>query len=114
MNQSPGGSLRQIKSVFDSEVTIDAAVIKHILIRHPEMRKLRDLEGSISLTITSPDFVFEGRYGENIAARKIRAGAFRGKWMMVPYEEGGRAKTAFIASKVEKIMKRGIVLWKRG
>ena len=55
----------------------------------------------------------EGRYGENIAARRIDAGAFVGKWLMVPYEECGRVKTAFIASRVEKIMKRGVVLWKR-
>jgi hypothetical protein len=103
-----------MKSVFGSEVALDASVIKHVLKRHPEMKKLRDLKGSVSLTITSPDFVFEGRYGESIAARKIEAGAFRGRWMMVPYEEGGRVKTAFIASKVQKILKRGIVLWKRG
>ena len=103
-----------MKSVFGSEVTLDASVIKHVLIRHPEMRKLRDLKGSVSLTITSPDFVFEGRYEESIAARKIEAGVFKGKWMMVPYEEGGRVKTAFIVSKVQKILKRGIVLWKRG
>jgi hypothetical protein len=33
--------------------------------------------------------------------------------MMVPYEEYGGVKTAFRVSKVEKILKRGIVLWKR-
>lgn len=102
-----------MKSVFGSEVTLDAAVVKHVLKRHPELKKLRDLKGSVSLAITSPDFVLRGRYGENIAARRIEAGAFGGKWMMVPYEEYGRVKTAFIASKVEKILKRGIVLWKR-
>jgi len=104
--------LGSLKSVFGSEVTLDTAVVKHVLKRHPEMKRLRDLKGSISLTITSPDFVFKGRYGENIAARRIEAGVFEGKWMMVPYEEYGRVKTAFLASKVEKILKRGI-LWKR-
>jgi hypothetical protein len=104
--------LGPVKSVFGSEVSLDAAVIKHVLKRHPELKKLRDVKGSILLTIASPNFVFMGRYGENIAARRIEAGVFEGKWMMVPYEEYGMVKTAFIASKVEKILKRGI-LWKR-
>jgi len=105
--------LGSVKSVFGSKVILDTAVVKHVLKRHPEMKRLRNLKGSISLTITSPDFVFEGRYGENIAARRIEAGTFKDKWMMVPYEEYGRVKTAFIASKVEKLLKRGILLWKR-
>ena len=102
-----------VKSVFGNEVTLDSAVVKHVLKRHPELKNLRDLKESISLTITSPDFVFEGRYGESIAARRIEAGMFRGKWLMVPYEEHGRVKTAFIASRAERIFKRGIALWKR-
>ena len=77
------------------------------------MAKLRDLHKSILLTITSPDFVLKGRYGENIAARRIGAGTFKGKWMMVPYEEGGRIKTAFIISNIEKIIRGRIALWKR-
>lgn len=105
--------MESVKSIFDNEVILDTAVIKHVLKRHPELKKLRDVKGSILLTIASPDFVLEGKYGENIAARKIDAGAFAGKWLMVPYEECGRVKTAFIASRVKKIMKRGVVLWKR-
>ncbi len=75
------------------------------------MAKLRDLKESISLAVACPDFVFGGRYGEHIAARKIESGAFEGRWMMVPYEEGGRVKTAFVISNVEKVKKA--VLWKR-
>jgi len=77
------------------------------------MRKLLGLNENILLTIAYPDFVFAGRYGENIAVRKIEAGAFKGKWMMVPYEEGGMVKTAFIVSNVKKIIRRRVVLWKR-
>ncbi|MBA7502614.1 hypothetical protein ES706_01207 [subsurface metagenome] len=75
------------------------------------MAKLRDLKESISLAVACPDFVFGGKYGKNIAARKIEAEALEGRWMMVPYEEGGRVKTAFIVSNVEKVKK--VVLWKR-
>jgi hypothetical protein len=74
---------------------------------------LRNLEKNISLAVASPDFVFAGEYGENIAVRKIKAGVSRDKWLMVPYEEGGKVKTAFIVSKVEKILRRRVVLWKR-
>lgn len=105
------GYLKSVKSVFGNDVILDS-IVKQVLRRHPEMTKLRDLKESISLAVASPDFVFAGRYGENIAARKIEAKAFKGKWMMVPYEEGGRVKTAFIVSSVEKIIRRA-VLWKR-
>jgi hypothetical protein len=102
-----------MKSIFGNEVTLDSQVVEHVLKRHPEMNKLRNLIENISLTIASPDFVIQGRYGGSIAARRIEAGVFMGKWIMVPYEEGGSVKTAFIASKVEKMLKRGIVLWTR-
>ena len=103
--------MKSIKSVFGNRVVLDSSTVKQILRRHPEMAKLRDLKESISLAVACPDFVFTGRYRENIAARKIEAGAFEGKWMMVPYEEGGKVKTAFIVSNVEKVKK--VVLWKR-
>mgnify|MGYP007084791643 CR=1 FL=1 len=96
--------MRLVKSVFGNEIVLDAAVIKHILKRHPEIGKMQDIEEAISLTIASPDFVFEGRYGETIAARRIKEEAFKGAWMMVPYEEGGRVKTTFIVSNIEKIV----------
>lgn len=106
------GYLKSVKSVFENDVILDS-IVKQVLRRHPETAKLRDLKEGISLAVASPDFVFAGRYGENIAARKIEAGTFEGKWMMVPYEEGGRVKTAFIVSSVEKIIRRRAVLWKR-
>jgi hypothetical protein len=71
--------LRSIKSIFGNEVILDSRVIEHVLKRHPEMNRLQDPTGNISLTIASPDFVVEGRYGENIAARRIKAGVFSGK-----------------------------------
>ena len=100
------------KSVLGNEVILDATVIQHILKRHPELKKLQNLEEAILLAVASPDFVFSGRYGENIAARKVKTGAFRGKWIVVPYDEGGGIKTAFIISNVEKIKRRRVMLWK--
>ncbi|KUO39039.1 MAG: hypothetical protein AVW05_02410 [Hadesarchaea archaeon DG-33] len=105
--------MKSVKSVFGNDVILDSSIVERVLRRHLEMAKLQDLEEIISLAVASPDFVFAGRYGENIAARKIEAGTFEGKWMMVPYEEGGRVKTAFIVSSVEKIIRRRAVLWKR-
>ena len=106
------GYLKSVKSVFGNDVILDSSTVKQILRKYPEMAKLRDLKESISLAVACPDFVFGGRYGEHIAARKIEAKAFKGKWMMVPYEEGGKVKTAFIVSSVEKIIRRRAVLWK--
>ncbi len=105
--------MESTKSVFGNEVVLDATVVQHILKRHPELKKLRNLEDDILLTVAAPDFVFGGRYGENIAARKIKTGAFNGKWIVVPYDEGGRVKTAFIISDIKKVMQRRVVLWKQ-
>ena len=102
-----------VKSVFGNHVILDLSIVEQVLRRHPEMAKLGDLKEGISLAVASPDFVFAGKYGENIAARKLEAGAFKGKWMMVPYEESGRVKTAFMVSNVEKTIRRRVVLWKR-
>ena len=104
--------MKSVKSVFGKDVILGLSIVKQVLRRHPETAKLQDLKEDISLAVASPDFVFAGRYGENIAARKIEPGACKGKWMMVPYEEGGRVKTAFIVSSVEKIIRRRAVQWK--
>lgn len=104
--------MRSTRSVFGNEVTLDTTVLQHILKRHPELKKLQNLEGDILFTVASPDFVFGGKYEENIAARKIKAGAFKGKWIVVPYDESGQIKTAFIISNVEKIKRERVVLWK--
>jgi len=80
--------------------------------RHPELKKLQNLEENILLSVGSPDFVLGGRYEENIAVKKIKMGTFKGKWIVVPYEEGGGTKTAFIVSNVKKIKRRRVMLWK--
>jgi len=80
--------------------------------RHPELKKLQNLEENILLTVASPDFVLGGRYEESIAVKKLKMGAFKGKWIVVPYEEGGGTKTAFIVSNVKKIKRGRVVLWK--
>ncbi len=102
-----------VKSVFGKAVALDSPTVVHVLRRHPETTKLGGLKRCILLTVSSPDYVLAGRYGENIAARMIRTGAFRGKWLVVPYDEGGRVKTAFIVSDVERLIRGRVMLWKR-
>lgn len=106
------GQLRSTKSVFGDKVALDTTVPQHILKRHPELKKLQNLEWDILRTVASPDFVFGGRYGENIAVKKIKTGVFKGKWIVVPYDEGGGIKTAFIISSVGRIKRMRVVLWK--
>jgi len=71
------------------------------------------MDEKISLTIADPDFVFEGRYGENIAVRKIEETVPKDTWIVVPYTENGKVKTTFIISNIEKIIRRRAMLWKR-
>lgn len=52
-----------------------------------------------------------GRYEEHIVAKKIETGVLRGKWIVIPYDEGGGVKTASIISNVEKLKRRRVVLW---
>ena len=104
--------MRSTKSIFGNEVVLSPSVIQHILKRHPELKKIQNLEDGILLTVASPDFVFAGRYQENIAAKKVRTEAFKEKWIVVPYDEGGVVKTAFITSDVGRIKRGRVVLWK--
>jgi len=105
-------NLRSIKSVFGNDVILDDTVIKHVLKRHPEIGKLQNIDEKISLAIADPDFVFEGRYGENIAVRKIEE-TVKDTWIVAPYTENGKVKTTFIVSNIEKIIRRRAMLWKR-
>ncbi|KUO39878.1 MAG: hypothetical protein APZ16_01180 [Candidatus Hadarchaeum yellowstonense] len=105
--------MRLTRSVFENDVFLDSAALRVILGRHPEMGRLERLEDEILAAISAPDFVLAGRYGNNIAVRKISAGFFLGSWLMVPYEEGGRVITAFVASDGEKMRERRLVLWRR-
>jgi len=105
--------LKSIESVFGNEVVLNTSTIEHVLKRHPEFKKFHDLEESIVSVAVPPDLVLAGRYGENIAAKKIMAGISKDKWLMVPYEEDGMVKTVFVVSDVEKLTKKRFVLWRR-
>lgn len=70
-----------------------------------------NLENEIVKTVNAPDYVVRGRHGEHIAIRYIGITPYGAKYIIVPYDEGGEVRTAFITSDVDKILKRG-VLWK--
>ena len=113
MPKARAGHLRSVGSVFENDVYLDFSVTKIVFRRHPETGKLRHLGEQILSAVSSPDYVFAGKYGENIAAEKIKVEFFKDRWLMVPYKEGGRINTAFIVSNIERLIKGRFVLWKR-
>ncbi|MGQ9788283.1 MAG: hypothetical protein ACUVQM_03110, partial [Candidatus Hadarchaeaceae archaeon] len=62
--------------------------------------------------VAEPDLVLAGRYGENIAVKRIAAGSFQGSCLLVPYWEGGGVST-FSAAKREVKLEGRLILWKR-
>ena len=64
---------------------------------------------SLGKTVEDPDYVILGAYGEHIAIRKYE----ESKYLVVPYTDGGEVKTAFITTKVNKMLTKRRLLWKR-
>jgi hypothetical protein len=62
-------------------------------------------------TVNAPDYVVRGRHGEHIAIRYIGITPYGAKYIIVPYDEGGEVRTAFITSDVDRILRRE-VLWR--
>jgi len=56
--------------------------------------------------------VARGRHGEHIAIRYLGITPYGAKYIIVPYDEGGEVRTAFITSDVDRILKRR-VLWRQ-
>lgn len=97
----------EFRSVLGNKVSLSKDALNHILGRHGELEAMHDLVNEIGKTIEQPDFVIPGFYGEHLAIRR-----YRGRYLVVPYEEDGEVRTAFITSKVAKLLRRQI-LWKR-
>lgn len=98
-----------LKSVFGKNVTLSETRIGHILARHPEMNQIPELFKSLQRVLEEPDYVLLGHYGEHIAIRSHNETRF----LIVPYIEEGEVKTAFITTKLEKILGKRQILWKR-
>ncbi len=104
--------VRVSRSVFGNVVHITPEVIFHSQLRHPELKRLPQIENLIEATIAKPDIVVKGKYGESIAMKSLGDISLSTKYLVVPYEEGGEIKTAFITTKPERIRRRE-VLWRR-
>ena len=104
-------AMRSFRSISGNPVTFTNAGMDHIAKRHPELKNF-DLADKISITIESPDYVVQGKFGRYIAVRLEPMLLGKAKYMVVIYEDGGEVITAFMTSKIEKIVRR-TVLWKR-
>ena len=103
--------LRICKSVFHNNVSLTEDGLNHMLLRHPELKRIINLENEIAKTVNAPEYVVRGLHGEHIAIRYIGITIYGAKYMKVPYDEGGEVRTAFITSDVDRIIRRG-VLWR--
>ncbi|MEM2890148.1 MAG: hypothetical protein QW358_02230 [Candidatus Hadarchaeum sp.] len=102
-----------VRSAFDNEVCLNFSTVRIALARHPEMAKMKWLDQEVVTAVSEPDFVLAGKYGENIAVKRIAAGYFSGRWLLVPYREGGDVSTVSAASQIEKMVGGRLILWKR-
>ncbi len=84
---------------------------KHIVLRHPEMDGQKD---HVLETLTQPDSIQQGDYGELIAIRFYDKTPLTSKHLVVVYKEvvdaDGFIITAYYATKPSE---RRITLWKR-
>jgi len=104
--------LKKCKSAFKNVVVLSNDGLSHILLRHPELGRVRDLEDVLMSAVKAPDFIVKGRYGEHIAVRYIPDFPLRAKFLIVAYDEGGEVRTAFVTSKPHKIREREVI-WSR-
>ena len=100
--------LRNPKSVFGKNVTSSQTRIEHILAWHPEMNRIPNYSNHYK-GLWKSHYVLLVHYGEHIAIRSHNETRF----LIVPYIEGGEAKTAFITTKLKKILPKRQILWKR-
>ena len=82
------------------------------MLRHPELRRIPNLENEIVRAINKPEYVVLGLHGEHIAIRNIGITPYGPKHIVIPYDESGEVRTAFITSDAERILKRRI-LWRQ-
>jgi len=83
---------------------------RHVVTRHPEMARLRDL---VLATVAEPDAVLRGDFGELLAVREYEELEL-GRFVVVAYRESGPddgfVLTAYLAGRVSTKRK---VIWKR-
>ena len=103
--------LRICKSVFHNNVSLTEDGLNHTLLRHPELKRMPNIENEIVKTVNAPERVVRGLHGGHIAIRYVGITVYGAKYMIVPYDEGGEVRTAFITSDVDRIIRRG-VLWR--
>lgn len=94
------------------EIRLTAERWAHIVEAHDYMAGNQDL---VLETIESPDMIVKGEKNELIALKHYAKTSISSKTMAVIYKEeetGGFIITAFLTSKPDKIIKKG-VLWKK-
>jgi hypothetical protein len=102
---------KTFRSVFGKNVSLTSERLEHILLRHVEMKRVStNLTELIREAVEDPDCIILGVYDEHIA---IGFDGETKKHLMVPYDEDGEVKTAFISSKVDKLLTRRHMIWKR-
>lgn len=101
---------KRFRSFRGKNVVLTSERLEHIFLRHVEMKHIEStLTGLIKKTVEDPDYVILGIHDEHIAIRYIEG---LRKHLVVPYEEDGGVKTAFITSKADKVLKKRKILWK--
>lgn len=102
---------KKIQSALGCDVTLTSDTLRHIRERHLERNDVSsDLLELILKVVEDPDFVLLGKYGEHIA---IRYNKELRRNLVVPFEENGKVKTAFISSKADKLLSTRKIVWKR-
>jgi hypothetical protein len=83
----------------------------HILDSHDYMAGNLDL---VFESLEDPDFIVEGWANELIALKHYKKTSISEKYVVIVYKEGkdGFIITAFMTSKHDKILKRGVI-WKK-
>lgn len=83
----------------------------HILESHDYMAGNLDL---VFESLEDPDFIVEGWTNELIALKHYKKTSISEKYVVIVYKEGkdGFIITAFMTSKHDKILKRGVI-WKK-
>ena len=102
-----------IKSKNEVSIRLTSERWTHITTSHTDMNDNKDL---LFKTVENPDMILKGVNGELRAVRFYQKTHLGPKYLMVAYKElsygEGFIITAYKTSKVDKIVKRGVI-WKK-
>jgi len=102
-----------IKSKNEVSIRLTSERWTHITTSHTDMNDNKDL---LFKTVENPDMILKGVNGELRAIRFYQKTHLGPKYLMVAYKElsygEGFIITAYKTSKVDKIVKRGVI-WKK-